>query len=379
MSRARDQLILVRSCAPEDVRANRSADSRGELKLSILEHFAAAARARTRPSDQNADSHSLRQHSQAAEPGPGCRALLSGLNELGHHALPGVWLRPGAKLDIIVEDTASSLRAALIVEGDSVLEDGYRVQASDSLETQLAMERVGWNFHRIPATKCILAPKMASDHVHGFLVKECGFCHPKLANKSDHSSSNASSPCASSSPACSTAAAPTGARQHSAASGYNVRAKAAKRILDPSVDEQGGERSAKRARNVTPQAVAALQERPRTLQELQAFRNELKQILQDLNVELGAAQELPNSPAAPAMALTDAPQERNKKAEAARAVEHILAASTPKDRLGGGSLVEQKKEFRRLLLLLHPDKGLCQGADSELALRLAIDAYNTCS
>jgi len=65
------------------------------------------------------------------------------------------------------------------------------------------------------------------------------------------------------------------------------------------------------------------------------------------------------------------------RAEAEHEVERIISAQGCKDILGGGSLVQQKSEFRRLVRMLHPDKQLVAGPRATLALRLLVEANGT--
>jgi len=67
-----------------------------------------------------------------------------------------------------------------------------------------------------------------------------------------------------------------------------------------------------------------------------------------------------------------------QKAKAAEEVERILVARNVAEVLGNGSKEEQRREFKRLALLLHPDKGLVDHDDvrAGLAMRLAMAALN---
>lgn len=76
-------------------------------------------------------------------------------------------------MDLVVEDSGSSMRAVIIIERDS--NDGQEVQAKASVEAQLAMERVGWTFLRISATRCLLATAEAIELARHFLAAQCGF------------------------------------------------------------------------------------------------------------------------------------------------------------------------------------------------------------
>lgn len=62
------------------------------------------------------------------------------------------------------------------------------------------------------------------------------------------------------------------------------------------------------------------------------------------------------------------------RAEASHEVERILAAASPSAVLGCGSACDQKSEFRRLVRLLHPDKGNVRGERAALALRRVVEA-----
>jgi len=66
---------------------------------------------------------------------------------------------------------------------------------------------------------------------------------------------------------------------------------------------------------------------------------------------------------------------QRQRAEAHKAVQRILAAKTAEDFLGA-SKAEQREEFKRLSLLLHPDKGLVDADDEQakLAWRLVLAA-----
>jgi len=65
-----------------------------------------------------------------------------------------------------------------------------------------------------------------------------------------------------------------------------------------------------------------------------------------------------------------------QKAKAAAEVDRILACGTANEILGDGSREEQQKEFKRIALLLHPDKGIVHADDDRaaLAMRLALAA-----
>lgn len=67
-----------------------------------------------------------------------------------------------------------------------------------------------------------------------------------------------------------------------------------------------------------------------------------------------------------------------QRAKAAAEVARILEARTAQEVLGGGSKEEQHREFRRIALLLHPDKGFVDHDNqrANLAMRLAVAAHN---
>jgi len=58
-------------------------------------------------------------------------------------------------------------------------------------------------------------------------------------------------------------------------------------------------------------------------------------------------------------------------------VERILAISSPGDLFGSGGPNEKKREYLRLVRLLHPDKGLAAGERAHLALRRVVEAYRS--
>eukprot|EP00927_Polykrikos_kofoidii_P051417 TRINITY_DN45216_c0_g1_i1.p1 TRINITY_DN45216_c0_g1~~TRINITY_DN45216_c0_g1_i1.p1 ORF type:complete len:1977 (+),score=287.73 TRINITY_DN45216_c0_g1_i1:196-6126(+) len=176
MSRARDCLVLVRSCTPDHIRANRSADARDELKLSVIQHFQRTA---------GKPGAGLRSVDRRVVLGVGATVLLEKLRRTGFEAHRGVWLRDGVRIDIIVEDRRSARRVALVVDGDAVRaaavqanrDDGYvstEVCRETFVAVQLAMERVGWGFLHISAAMCLLAPAAALDAVCRFVVVDCG-------------------------------------------------------------------------------------------------------------------------------------------------------------------------------------------------------------
>lgn len=87
----------------------------------------------------------------------------------------------------------------------------------------------------------------------------------------------------------------------------------------------------------------------------------LQRLLDDVQKEEGNA------------ALLDSPASPSSKKEAVQEVERILATRDMRALLGDGTVVEQKLEFRRLVRLLHPDKGLVAGERANLALRRLVE------
>jgi len=84
----------------------------------------------------------------------------------------------------------------------------------------------------------------------------------------------------------------------------------------------------------------------------------------------------------PALALP-APQQQKawkpdiaQQKEAAQSVERILAARNLSSVLGNAP-DQRRAEFRRLVRLLHPDKGLVAGARASLALRRLLESQRT--
>jgi len=61
-------------------------------------------------------------------------------------------------------------------------------------------------------------------------------------------------------------------------------------------------------------------------------------------------------------------------AEADREVERVLAATSARGVLGTGSPSERTAKFRRLVRLIHPDKGLVSGERANMALRRVVEA-----
>jgi len=63
--------------------------------------------------------------------------------------------------------------------------------------------------------------------------------------------------------------------------------------------------------------------------------------------------------------------------DAKQAVERVMAAPNPHMVLGGGNVEQTRREFRRIVLLLHPDRGYVQGERAALALRRVVEAHQT--
>lgn len=68
--------------------------------------------------------------------------------------------------------------------------------------------------------------------------------------------------------------------------------------------------------------------------------------------------------------------QQTKRAEAMQEVERVMATKESRAIFGGGTIIEQKIEFRRLVRLLHPDKGLVSGPRATLALRRVVETYS---
>jgi len=64
-----------------------------------------------------------------------------------------------------------------------------------------------------------------------------------------------------------------------------------------------------------------------------------------------------------------------QRPQAEAEVERILGTKATRDIFGPGDGAKRKQEFRRLLRLLHPDKGLVSGERASLALRRVVEAY----
>jgi hypothetical protein len=90
-----------------------------------------------------------------------------------------------------------------------------------------------------------------------------------------------------------------------------------------------------------------------------------------LQLEFPGAPEEPSAPEEPEDAELQA-----QKAKAQCEVERILKARDAAEILGAGSKEDQRKEFKRLALLIHPDKGFVDQDDARanLAMRLAMAA-----
>lgn len=85
----------------------------------------------------------------------------------------------------------------------------------------------------------------------------------------------------------------------------------------------------------------------------------------------GGAPRLPPLPPDAAAAPAGPAQRPIAEAE----VERILATREPSGIFGNVDAAGRKQEFRRLLRLLHPDKGLVSGERATLALRRMVEAY----
>lgn len=101
------------------------------------------------------------------------------------------------------------------------------------------------------------------------------------------------------------------------------------------------------------------------------FQRLLQETLADETNEAGEGGNGMNWP------LSTKQQASALRAEAAHEVERILATASGSEALGGGSAGEQKREFRRLVRLLHPDKGNVSGERASLALRRIVEANRT--
>jgi len=63
------------------------------------------------------------------------------------------------------------------------------------------------------------------------------------------------------------------------------------------------------------------------------------------------------------------------KRDAQQEVERVMAAPNPHMVLGGGNVEQTRRRFRRIVLLLHPDRGRVQGERAALALRRVVEAH----
>merc|ERR1712187_764404 len=106
--------------------------------------------------------------------------------------------------------------------------------------------------------------------------------------------------------------------------------------------------------------------------EQYAFRDaELQQLLRDIEEEEEQ----------PLLAILGSPPEASQEARqssaqrAAREVERILEMRDADAVLGGGTVQQQSAEYRRLVRLLHPDKGLASGQRANLALRRVVECH----
>lgn len=93
---------------------------------------------------------------------------------------------------------------------------------------------------------------------------------------------------------------------------------------------------------------------------------ELRRLLEEVE-EDEPIRALPSSPA------HSGPDRRE---EAAREVERILATRDLAEIFGKGTAAQQKSEYRRLVRMLHPDKGLVSGERATLALRRVVEYHS---
>lgn len=114
---------------------------------------------------------------------------------------------------------------------------------------------------------------------------------------------------------------------------------------------------------------------------------ESRSVEQDLKPELQELLAWMNGQAGGRMPQIELPEEPRKpedlelaaqRAKAAVEVERILSARNAADVLGHGMKDDQRREFKRLALLLHPDKGFVDHDDprAALAMRLAMAALS---
>mmetsp|Transcript_79937 Transcript_79937/g.258934 ORF Transcript_79937/g.258934 Transcript_79937/m.258934 type:complete len:192 (-) Transcript_79937:61-636(-) len=102
---------------------------------------------------------------------------------------------------------------------------------------------------------------------------------------------------------------------------------------------------------------------------------ELRQLLVEVEEEERRAIGNPALPP-PTTSIGSASPERAARAEAAQEAERILATKDIRAIFGNGQVVERKAEYRRLVRLLHPDKGLASGERATLALRLVVESHS---
>jgi len=103
---------------------------------------------------------------------------------------------------------------------------------------------------------------------------------------------------------------------------------------------------------------------------------DLQKLLAELNGKGDGSILQLECPVAPPAAEEMERAAQRKKAQAE--IDRILAARTASELLGTGSKEDQRREFKRLALLLHPDKGFVDHDDERagLAMRLAMAALN---
>jgi len=122
----------------------------------------------------------------------------------------------------------------------------------------------------------------------------------------------------------------------------------------------------------SPPHMSSRGELPPTLSAEGSLHPELQQLLE---IDRGRGPLLQLECPAAATSPVDA-ELQAQRAKAAAEVERILSARNADELLGQGSREDQKRQFKRILLLLHPDKGLVNHDDkrADLALRLAFAA-----
>jgi hypothetical protein len=131
-------------------------------------------------------------------------------------------------------------------------------------------------------------------------------------------------------------------------------------------------------RHPEPGAFPKSHEAPLPTSSSAASEDDLNPALQQLLAELNGTDghmlqlELPESQ------TPEDVEQAALKAKAAAEAERILSARSVAEILGGGDRQDQKREFKRIVLLLHPDKGLVDPTDKKagLALRLARGALS---